>query len=50
MIDTEVVALEVPELVLERRLGLVRRIGRTPGNASAAFAEIAREQARKDMA
>ena len=50
LMDETVCGLDVPALALERRLGLVARVGRTPGNASAAFAEAAREQARADMA
>lgn len=35
---------------LERRLGLVSRVGRTPANAAGAFVEVARGQARSDSA
>ncbi|MDZ7787824.1 MAG: LysR family transcriptional regulator [Halofilum sp. (in: g-proteobacteria)] len=44
----ELCVLPVEGLRLQRRLGLVSRVGRTPANAAGAFVEIAREQARTD--
>ena len=44
----ELVALATPDFRLERRLGLVTRVGRTPGNAAEAFVDTARDQARAD--
>jgi hypothetical protein len=44
----ELSVLSVEDLRLQRRLGLVSRVGRTPANAAGAFVEIAREQARTD--
>ena len=46
----ELVALPVSDIRLARRLGLVTRVGRTPGNAAEAFVDAAREQARADGA
>jgi len=45
MIDGGLTELDGPDLHLVRRLGLVRRVGRTPSNAATAFAELARRQA-----
>ncbi|MDZ7749992.1 MAG: LysR family transcriptional regulator [Halofilum sp. (in: g-proteobacteria)] len=45
MADAGLALLDVPALALERRLGLVRRVGRTPGNAATAFARVARRHA-----
>lgn len=50
MNDAELATLDLGALHLERRLGLVTRVGRTPGNAAAAFAATAREQAHIDAA
>jgi DNA-binding transcriptional LysR family regulator len=44
----ELAVLPVAGVRLQRRLGLVTRVGRTPANAAGAFVEIAREQARTD--
>lgn len=44
----ELAVLAVEGMHLERRLGLVSRIGRTPANAAGAFVEVARAQARSD--
>lgn len=38
----DLAVLELPGVQLERRLGLIRRVGRTPGNAATAFAQTAR--------
>lgn len=48
MIDGELSPIALSGPHLERRLGLVSRLGRTPGNAAAAFADAAREQAQAD--
>jgi DNA-binding transcriptional LysR family regulator len=45
MIDAGLSELDGPPLHLVRRLGLVRRVGRTPSNAATAFAELARRHA-----
>ncbi len=44
----ELAVLDVGGIHLQRRLGLVTRVGRTPGNAARAFADTARQQARDD--
>ncbi len=48
MIDATLVELPVGDVALARRLGLVRRVGRTPSNAASAFAAMARDQANVD--
>jgi len=50
MLDGDLVALAIPGIVLERRLGAVRRIGRTLGNAASAFLSVARSHAGADVA
>lgn len=44
----ELDVLPLEGIRLERRLGLVSRVGRTPANAAGAFVEVARGQARSD--
>ncbi len=44
----ELSVLPLEGIRLERRLGLVSRVGRTPANAAGAFVEVARGQARSD--
>ncbi len=44
----ELSVLPLKGIRLERRLGLVSRVGRTPANAAGAFVELARGQARSD--
>lgn len=46
----ELVALEIPVIELRRELGLVRRSGRSLGNAAGAFIEVARQRAGADVA
>lgn len=46
----ELVVLSLPGIALERELGLVRRVGRTLGNAAEAFVDIARRHADADVA
>lgn len=46
MVAGDLVTLRVPGIEPERRLGLVHRVGRTPGNAARAFVAIVREHAR----
>jgi DNA-binding transcriptional LysR family regulator len=48
MSDGDLITLPAPDLGLERRLGLVTRVGRSLGNAARAFAEAARLQACAD--
>lgn len=48
MVTGELVALRVAGIEPGRRLGLVRRVGRTLGNAAHAFAAIARGRAHDD--
>jgi DNA-binding transcriptional LysR family regulator len=50
MIDTGLLELGVDEVALSRRLGLVRRVGRTPSNAATAFARLARDYAGSQTA
>jgi len=50
MVTDDLVELDVPAIRLRRELGLVRRVGRTLGNAATAFVEVARGQAASDMA
>ena len=50
MLDGELLELAVPGLRLSRSLGLVRRVGRTPGNAARAFGDVAREHAARPVA
>ncbi len=44
----ELTVLPLEGIRLQRRLGLVSRVGRTPANAAGAFVEVARRQARSD--
>jgi DNA-binding transcriptional LysR family regulator len=44
----ELAQLPLRDIRLERRLGLVTRVGRTPANAAGAFVEVARAQAEND--
>ncbi|MEF8833550.1 MAG: LysR family transcriptional regulator [Halofilum sp. (in: g-proteobacteria)] len=44
----ELTVLPLEGVRLQRRLGLVARVGRTPANAAGAFVEVARAQARSD--
>ncbi len=44
----ELAVLPLEGIRLQRRLGLVSRVGRTPANAAGAFVEVARDQARSD--
>ncbi|WP_070989796.1 LysR family transcriptional regulator [Halofilum ochraceum] len=44
----ELTVLTLEGVQLQRRLGLVSRVGRTPANAAGAFVEVARGQARSD--
>lgn len=44
----ELGVLPLEGIRLERRLGLVSHVGRTPANAAGAFVEVARGQARSD--
>jgi len=46
----ELVTLSVTDVQLERQLGLVRRLGRSLGNAAGAFVDIARDHAGEDVA
>lgn len=48
--EGDLVALEVPGLSLRRELGLVQRLGRSLGNAAAAFVGEARGHADTDVA
>lgn len=50
MCDRDLVALNVPDIRLQRRLGIVRRVGRTLGNAAREFLDVARAQAARDVA
>lgn len=45
MVSGELVTLRVPAIEPRRRLGLVHRVGRTPGNAARAFVAVARARA-----